>query len=174
MIDEPVVILPYDARWPLAAAAEMDRLRVALGKCAVGFEHFGSTSVPGCEAKPIVDLLVGLVEWPPPPEARRRLTELGYEDLDEAGVPGRLYFRMRGHQQDFNLAVTKHGSALWSDNVAIRDLLRQDAAMRARYVDAKRAALRAGMATLLQYSEHKSAFMAELLSRARAMTSAGE
>ncbi|MGA7123488.1 MAG: GrpB family protein [Polyangiaceae bacterium] len=168
MLDEPVVLAPYDAEWPIAAAAEIERLREVLGPCIVDCEHFGSTSVPGCEAKPIVDLLVGLVEWPVASDVRSRLAGLGYEHLGEAGVPGRIYFRKRGGQPAFNLAATRHGSDLWHDNLAIRDLLRRDPAMRMRYIDVKRAALRSGKNMLLAYSEHKNPFMGELLASARA------
>jgi GrpB-like predicted nucleotidyltransferase (UPF0157 family) len=164
MIDEPVSLAPYDPEWPLRAHAEIERLSGALGPAVLAYEHFGSTSVPGCAAKPILDLLVGVPSWPPTDALRRQLTSLGYEDLGEAGVPERLYFRKRSGLA-CNLAVTEYGKNLWRDNLAIRDLLRRDAALRQRYEEVKQAALREGH--LLAYSAHKSAFMAELLARAR-------
>jgi GrpB-like predicted nucleotidyltransferase (UPF0157 family) len=166
MIDEPVSIVPHDLQWPLLARAEIQRLGEAMGPLVEAYEHFGSTSVPGCEAKPIIDLLLGVSEWPPAEDFRRRLTLLGYEDLGEAGVPGRLYFRMR-RDRAFNLAVTKYQAGLWRDNLAVRDLLRKDIHLRERYVAEKRAALQAGHTTLLAYSDYKNAFMASLVARAR-------
>src|SRR4051794_21604703 len=78
-----------------------------LGSRAVALEHFGSTSVPGCDGKPIIDVLVGLCEWPPPENVVQDLETMGYLNLGEAGVPGRLYLRRRaGPSLNTNLAVT--------------------------------------------------------------------
>jgi GrpB-like predicted nucleotidyltransferase (UPF0157 family) len=160
-LDEPIQLLPYDPEWPRLAQSEMRRLCQALGDALVACEHFGSTSVPGCEAKPIIDLLVGLT-GPAPPGVRARLCALGYEDCGEAGIPGRLYFRMRG-SQSFNLALTSHDGELWRSNLQIRDLLRSDPQLVRAYIEAKRAALREGCTTLFAYSRHKASFMAELV-----------
>jgi GrpB-like predicted nucleotidyltransferase (UPF0157 family) len=54
----PVVVVPYQDRWP----AEFDRcaraLRAALGKAAPRIDHIGSTSVPGLAAKDIIDVQI--------------------------------------------------------------------------------------------------------------------
>ena len=51
---DPIVIVPYDDRWPIAFERERARitppLRAALHR---PIEHMGSTSVPGLAAKPI-------------------------------------------------------------------------------------------------------------------------
>ena len=48
---------------------------------------------------------------------------LGYEDLGEAGVPGRIYFRRRA-ETAFNIALVAHGGSIWIANLALRDFLR--------------------------------------------------
>jgi GrpB-like predicted nucleotidyltransferase (UPF0157 family) len=45
-------------------------------------EHFGSTTVPGLCAKPIVDILMGLDTMPP----SQAFIKVGYEHMGEAGV----------------------------------------------------------------------------------------
>ena len=59
---------------------------------ALKFEHIGSTAVPGLAGKPIVDLMLGAppAAWAGLEELRARIVALGYEDLGEAGVPGRV------------------------------------------------------------------------------------
>jgi GrpB-like predicted nucleotidyltransferase (UPF0157 family) len=164
MLDEEIVVVPYDARWPQLAADEIERLRCALG-AHFPFEHFGSTSVPGCDAKPVIDLLVGVSVWPAPAEVRASLVQLGYEDLGEAGIPSRLYFRRRGAQA-FNLAVTLSDGELWQGNLRIRELLRGEPELVRQYVQEKRAAVAGGCTRLIAYSRHKAAFMSQLVQRA--------
>jgi GrpB-like predicted nucleotidyltransferase (UPF0157 family) len=57
----PVVLVPYDPRWRSRFEEERVALEAAIGDAIVdGVHHVGSTSVPGLEAKPIVDILVGV------------------------------------------------------------------------------------------------------------------
>ena len=165
VLDEPIHIVMYDPAWPRIAEAEIDRLHRELGEYLVACEHFGSTSVPGCDAKPSIDLLVGLGTWPALASVRMKLSVIGYEDWGEAGIPGRLYFTARG-PQSFNLAVTLQGSDLWRANVQIRELLRSDSDLVRQYVDVKHVAVREGCTTLLAYSHRKADFMSELRRRA--------
>lgn len=54
------VLVDYDPQWPVEFAAEHQRISVALGGLAKEIEHYGSTSVPGMRAKPILDIIIGL------------------------------------------------------------------------------------------------------------------
>jgi len=159
LIDEPVTVQPPDPRWPEAAAEEIARLRAALPEAAI--EHVGSTAVPGLDAKPIVDLLVGL------PEVSPSLRLPDYEACGEAGVPGRLYFRKRGNAVAFNAqAVIKEGP-LWRDALSLRDYLRAHPEEAARYAEAKRSAIESGATTLQVYSRHKAPLLLQILEHAR-------
>ncbi|HEX7293770.1 MAG TPA: GrpB family protein, partial [Solirubrobacterales bacterium] len=59
--DEPIRLVPYDPTWPDRFAEERDALDDAIGPWATGgIHHVGSTAVPSLEAKPIIDILVGV------------------------------------------------------------------------------------------------------------------
>jgi len=59
VIAERVDIVPYDPQWPILFEAEKTHLLQCLPKGIITrIEHYGSTSVPGLAAKPIVDMLV--------------------------------------------------------------------------------------------------------------------
>jgi GrpB-like predicted nucleotidyltransferase (UPF0157 family) len=73
-----VVIVDYDPGWPLRFEAERDRIRRSLGVRALRIEHIGSTSVPGLGAKPIVDVLVTVVDADDEREFREPLERAGY------------------------------------------------------------------------------------------------
>jgi GrpB-like predicted nucleotidyltransferase (UPF0157 family) len=54
-----VQLANWTPRWAELFTEEAVRLRVALGDLALAIEHYGSTSVPGLVAKPLLDILVG-------------------------------------------------------------------------------------------------------------------
>ncbi len=59
VIAESVEVVPYNPAWPMVFAAERAHLLECLPSGLIlRIEHFGSTSVPGLAAKPIVDMLV--------------------------------------------------------------------------------------------------------------------
>lgn len=64
-IDEPVHIVPYDDQWPKSFEQEKERLKRALNKQYLEFEHIGSTSVPELSSKPIIDMMIGVENYPP-------------------------------------------------------------------------------------------------------------
>ena len=51
-------LVAYDSEWPIRFAAEKRIIEAALGPGAL-VEPIGSTAVPGLEAKPVLDIMVG-------------------------------------------------------------------------------------------------------------------
>jgi GrpB-like predicted nucleotidyltransferase (UPF0157 family) len=167
-IDEPVRLVEYDAAWPGMFAAERRRIIDAVSLGEERIEHIGSTAVPGMPAKPVVDMMLGVDRLPPTHDLLARLGILGYQNLGEAGVPGRVYLRLRGGEREFNLHVMERGGAMWRDNLALRELLRADPEARERYSRGKAGAMHAGGGRLQAYSDAKKPLVAELLAVARA------
>ena len=59
VLKEDVAIAPYDPRWPELFQQEKAYLLSCLPPEMIRrIEHFGSTAVPGLNAKPIIDMLV--------------------------------------------------------------------------------------------------------------------
>jgi GrpB-like predicted nucleotidyltransferase (UPF0157 family) len=168
-IDDPVEITDYNPHYEGRYRAERDRVRLGLATASLKFEHIGSTAVSGLAGRPIVDLMLGAspAVWAALEELRPRVVALGYEDLGEAGVPGRISFRKRTALRAFNLALVEHDAPLWRDNLAVRDYLRAHPEEAAAYAEAKRAAVAGGATTLLAYSEAKAGVMAALIEKVR-------
>src|ERR1700688_4658426 len=57
-----IVLEEYDPRWPELFQREASRIRTALGAGALRVEHAGSTSVPGLAAKPVIDIVLEVVD----------------------------------------------------------------------------------------------------------------
>jgi GrpB-like predicted nucleotidyltransferase (UPF0157 family) len=166
-LDEPVKLVEHDSQWNSTFVTESERISSTLSLPAGTIEHIGSTSVPGLTAKPVVDMMLGVPKYPPTRDLLSRLQILGYENLGEAGVPGRVYLRLRG-ERDFNLHVLLRDGEHWTNNLALRELLRSDPAALARYAEAKSRALETGGNRLLGYSSAKDAVVGSLLAQAKA------
>jgi GrpB-like predicted nucleotidyltransferase (UPF0157 family) len=161
----PVVVLPYDVRWPEVFRLERDRLAGIFGERAAGIEHVGSTAVPGLAAKGIVDILLGLRPLELHPADLDAMARLGYVYRGELGIPGRHFFQ-KGAPPTHHVHAVEHGSVEWLKHVHFRDHLRthpedlQSYAklkcdLAARYPDDRDA-----------YTEGKSPFVAAVLRKA--------
>jgi GrpB-like predicted nucleotidyltransferase (UPF0157 family) len=166
-IDEPITLSLYDPEWTYRFAQEKTVILRAIGELVIEIEHFGSTAVTGLTAKPIVDILVGLTQYPMPAASIHTLEKVGYEYFGEAGVSERLYFRKR-KPLAFNLGVVGWGSQLWQENLLLRDYLRSHPDARQNYGRHKQAVMDAGHMQLLAYSEQKAAIVLDLLEQAKA------
>ena len=166
-IDEPVQLSAHDPTWQGEAALEISRLERRLGSPVPKVEHIGSTAVTGLMAKPVIDLLMGIPSLPPAETLRLAIRHAGYEELGEAGVPGRLYFRKRDSLA-MNLHVVEYQGTHWKNGIALRELLRADAQARREYEIAKIAAINAGATSLIAYSAAKAPVLSKLISQATA------
>lgn len=82
----------YSPEWPREFAREAERLQALLGEEIITIHHIGSTSVPGLEAKPIIDLMPLVHDITRIDGYTDAMTAAGYTAWGEHGLPGRRYF----------------------------------------------------------------------------------
>ena len=139
---EAFELVPYDPDWPARFRAEAARIAAALPGARI--EHVGSTSVPGLDAKPFVDILVGLASEDGLAPAIPALEALGYayQPDAEAVVPERRFFRRRFGPGDerpgYHVHVVARAAPLWRNLLDFRDDLRADPERARRYLALKR------------------------------------
>jgi len=168
VLDERITVCPADPSWPSWFLQETARLRSALpGDLVAEIQHIGSTAAPGLDAKPIVDLMIGIIKPGRIAEVVERLERLGYESLGEAGVPGRWALRKRDVVQPSNIATVAYEGEWWKLNLAVRDFLRANADAARNYASAKWHAVSDGADMLLAYSEAKRASIEMIVAEAR-------
>lgn len=73
--DAEVQIVAYDPAWPAAFEVERKRLTPLLGGAEV--HHFGSTSVPGLAAKPVIDMIALVSDLDAP--VASLVADMGYQ-----------------------------------------------------------------------------------------------
>jgi GrpB-like predicted nucleotidyltransferase (UPF0157 family) len=155
------LLVDYDPHWEAAFAEERVRLRDALGPVAQGIEHYGSTAVKGMRAKPILDILVGVTPLSDWEKCHDPLIALGYDYAAQAGVPGHHIFgRGRDRSERTHLVhVVELAGESWRSNLAFRDALRGDPALRLAYLAEKQRAVGAAPDSRARYNELKQAFI---------------
>src|SRR6201999_131891 len=126
---DEVEIVNYDPRWPALFDEEAERLRAALDpSLIIGLEHFGSTSIPGLSAKPIIDILIAVRSLA---DARVSLVEalrkLDYVYWGENPRKDRMFFVKGmppfGSRRSHHVHVTEPSGEMWH-RLAFRDYLR--------------------------------------------------
>ena len=63
-MENPILVVDYDADWPLLYDPEKIHILDALGNTIADIQHIGSTSLPGLAAKPVIDILLGVKNVP--------------------------------------------------------------------------------------------------------------
>jgi GrpB-like predicted nucleotidyltransferase (UPF0157 family)/GNAT superfamily N-acetyltransferase len=166
---QPAACQPWDPRSIAVAQRLATLIAAACPEAAVA--HVGSTAVPGCDGKGVIDLLV---DYGPAglERARAALDGLGFQRQSSADpfpeerpmrvgefVHDGVGFRVHAH-------VVAAGSAEALELVAFRDALRADPALLAAYVTEKRAVIAAGISDPAGYSRTKAGFIRRWLAAA--------
>lgn len=153
-----VRLVESDPRWPALFTAEAERIAKALGPLAKGIEHYGSTSVAGLAAKPILDVLVGTDQFEDPDVFTVRLEPLGYDYAHWAGLSGHHVFGL-GQPRTHLLHVVRFGGAEWHQALQFRDRLRSDVEMRNAYSTLKRELAAKYPTDRPRYTSEKTSFI---------------
>lgn len=137
--DESIRLVPYDTSWPDRFAAERAVLEEAIGEwAAAGIHHVGSTAVPGLEAKPIIDILVGVESLEASRTSFGPLAELGYLYAPYRTDEMHWFCKPHPSHRTHHLHLVPADSPRFREELAFRDRLRSDPGVAAEYAALKR------------------------------------
>ncbi|MCL2773948.1 MAG: DUF434 domain-containing protein [Oscillospiraceae bacterium] len=158
---EKVYLSDYDINWETQFADEKKLLQSYFPD--VFIEHIGSTSVKGMVAKPIIDIMLGIVLYPPLDKMIQKLEEAGYINLGEADkANGRTSLRKR-NTVNYNLHVMKYLGKLWNNNILFRSYLREHQNAVSEYSKIKRNIVDKGIDTVSPYYHEKEEFILRII-----------
>ncbi|MGH9826750.1 MAG: GrpB family protein, partial [Blastocatellia bacterium] len=164
-----IEVAEYDSRWPDVFRRGADRIRTALGSRALEIEHIGSTSVPGLAAKPIIDILLVVVDSANENAYVPALESAGY--LLRIREPDWFEHRMfNGRVTDINLHVFSSACPEIDRVLMFRDWLRGNPADRDLYARTKLDLAQREWRYVQNYADAKTAVVAEIMDRARRST----
>lgn len=168
-LNEEIEVVEHNPEWAELFTQESQKIRAFFEpKRLLGLEHYGSTSVPGLFAKPIIDIMVGLDEFYISEQEKSIFENLGYLYFGKAAATQRFFLRKRIEGQKFNLAVVLHKGPVWHENLLVCEYLRNHANEVAKYSQVKKQAINEGYAMVLDYADFKRDFVLELVEKAKA------
>jgi GrpB-like predicted nucleotidyltransferase (UPF0157 family) len=166
--DEPIEIIAYDSRWPARFADEQSALDNAIGRWATGgIHHVGSTAVAGLDAKPIIDILVGVDSL----EASRGCFE-PLSKLDYVYAPYRteeMHWFCKPHpsRRTHHLHVVPTDSSRFRDELAFRNRLSAAPQIATEYATLKHELARRFSRNREAYTDGKTDFIDRVLGLTR-------
>jgi GrpB-like predicted nucleotidyltransferase (UPF0157 family) len=161
---QPVEFQEYDPRAPEVARTVSELIQLQIPSVRV--EHIGSTAVPGCGGRGVIDLMI-LYDNEPVEPIITQLDALGFQwvqrnnDLPDEWPKGmgavqyqEQFFRLHIHVQP-----SDHPSV--AEKRAFRDRLRSEPKLMAEFMMHKQEILARGTVDPIEYTFAKSGFVAE-------------
>lgn len=158
----------YTSEWECLFEQEARQLCSELKGIILAVEHIGSTSIPGMDAKPILDMMIGVKSMNHVGAVLENLAKLGYQRRVNGDLPDRV-FLVKGPEslRTHHLSVTYMKSPFWDEHILFRNALRKDAALAAQYLELKRNLAKQFRADRRSYTAGKEQFIRSALDLAR-------
>lgn len=170
LMHEHIDVLPYDPAWPARYADEERRLRSLLPHDLVlRIDHIGSTAVPGCSAKPVIDIQVEVNDLGRArQQAVPQLQGSGYEFIWRPSIgemaPFYAWFIKRdtAGRRTHHIHMVEPDTAS-EDRIRFRDRLRSRPDLVRRYEALKQELLRRFADDRAGYTQGKTAFIQDVI-----------
>ncbi len=159
-----ITVVDYDEQWFRRFQDTAGRVRRVLDDEALSLEHIGSTSVPGLVAKPIIDMLLTVVEVSDEAAYVPALESVGF--VLRVREPGHRMLRTAA--RDVHLHVYEPDRPEVRDYLDLRDWLRVDVDDRELYAAEKRRLAQQRWRDMNDYADAKTGVIRDILTRARA------
>jgi GrpB-like predicted nucleotidyltransferase (UPF0157 family) len=168
---DEVIIVASNPHWQLLFDREVDRIRAIVDPDLITrIEHFGSTSVPGLAAKPIIDILVGVKSLVRAKQiAIAPLATLDYTYWYDNPDPERMFF-VKGlppnSPRTHHIHMVEPNSRMWAQ-LAFCEYLRQHPDEAARYARLKYQLAQQFTHDREGYTKGKTAYIESVMHKAR-------
>lgn len=160
-------LAPYCDDWPRLYEDEAKRIREAIGPFIRDVQHFGSTSIPGMIAKPIIDIAVAVDSLDAAEACLEPLKGIGFEYRWRSNDPN-SYYLTKGNPEEYHLRIFEMNSSAWKDHLRFRDRLRDDPNLARDYASLKSRLCRKHQADREAYQSAKSDFVKKVLGQTQA------
>ena len=164
-LNRTIDLEPYNPEWPSQYAKLEAQIRDALGAKVLMTEHVGSTSVPGLSAKPIIDVVLAVLNSADESSYVLPLESMGY--VLKIREPDWFEHRMlKAPAIDGNVHVFSQGCEEIDRMLTFRNWLRNHEDDRKLYERAKRELAAHTWKYVQNYADAKSEVVREILERA--------
>jgi len=163
--DEEIHIEKYDPQWVQKFETEKLLLEKALGSWIEGgIHHVGSTAVPGLDAKPIIDIQIGIHNLS---QAKECIPIL--EKIDYCYAPYKPYMhwlcKPSPIHREFHLQLMETSHPQWKARLTFRDYLRAHPDIAKQYAELKNRLAVQYRTDREGYTEAKTNFVESILAK---------
>ena len=120
-----IEIVEYNPDWAEEYLKEKEILVAAIGEYISSIHHIGSTSVFGLKAKPIIDIIIEIYNYPPEEHIIKSLENLEYVNMGEAGFEERYWFK-KGDPRKYHVHIVRDNSKIAEKLLLFRNVLREN------------------------------------------------
>ncbi|WP_352169698.1 GrpB family protein [Proteiniborus sp. MB09-C3] len=131
-------------------------------------QHVGSTSIPGLESKPIIDIVIGVKKLDDGFNCIEPLANLGYQYKGSLGESKRFFFS-KGDEKNktHHVHIVEYGDKNWENQILLRDYLLQNKDAKDEYETLKRTLAKEYADDRETYASKKVEFILETIKQAR-------
>ncbi|TPE68621.1 GrpB family protein [Halalkalibacterium halodurans] len=165
-----VKLVAYSPKWKELFVEEKEMLESIIGENIKDIQHFGSTAIEGINAKPIIDILVGVESLNEVEKFdKERLKESGYYHLRRVRLEGKVVFAKFSNLENLTkthiMHIVEHNGTWWKEHTSFRDYLNENPEKAREYETLKkRLALKYPNDERL-YTDEKKKFVDGILSK---------
>ena len=165
--DDDVELVNYESHWDTLFKQKSDELQQLLGSdIALRIEHYGSTSIPGMIAKPIIDIMVQIPSFKA--AHHHAIHKLCGPTCEYWQYSNHMTFIMRSSpngKRCFHIHMAPEGHPIW-DGLAFRDYLRTHDDEARHYAELKRHLAQGYASDRERYTLAKSEFVSDITRKA--------
>ncbi|MED1470964.1 GrpB family protein [Bacillus salipaludis] len=123
----------FSENWVEMFQSEAELLKTIFWDQIITFEHFGSTSVQGMKAKPVIDMMCIVKDIKKIDLFNDKMDSLGYDIAGEWGISGRRLFRKGGENRTHHIHFYQSNNPQIERHLIFRDYLRSHHEEAAKY-----------------------------------------
>lgn len=113
----------YTENWKVMFEEEIKILKTIFGDEIISFEHFGSTSIPGMKAKPVIDMMCIVNDIKKIDTYNEQMNSMRYDVVGEWGIEGRRLFRKGGDNRTHHIHFYQFDNPQIERHLIFRDYL---------------------------------------------------
>lgn len=152
----------YNPEWQHEYLNEKEILIKAIGEHIASIHHIGSTAVFGLKAKPIIDIIIEIYNYPPDDHIIKSLERLEYINMGEAGFEERYWFK-KGSPRKYHVHIVNRNSQITEKLLLFRDILRNNDNKAREYENLKLKEAAGRVLDNNDYAISKNKFVASLI-----------
>lgn len=157
-----VEVVPHQAEWSHMFREESKKITNVFEEEILNIFHIGSTAIPNIKAKPVIDMMVEVLNIEKVDYFNHEMEQLGYEALGENRIPGRRFFRKGGDNRTHHVHIFEQGNEEINRHLNFRDYMIAHPEEARRYSQLKEDLAKKFPTSIEKYIEGKNDYIKEI------------